>query len=117
MRFLKIQASIKDGVSLVKISPIKTKVFNSFKLFLEALRNFQPYEVNGVIFKNNFPFGESCQVDLGEKTTEQLYVDTKIISPEAFEIFVQTYMPHDEYGVFQIESVEVFSVSKLHKIF
>lgn len=76
-----------------------------------AIAAFTSYktEVNGLTWthSHNFPYGECCREDLGEKDTVQLYGE----HVEALKLFSENFLPYSEYGIHTIETIRVLTVT------
>ena len=103
-----ITVDTNDGDYATKISSISKEKLKQIKPLIVAIAAFKPYKAKGPTSReykhhHNYPYGECCREDLGERTPEQLY----IFSEEIFELFLE-YLPYNEYGFHTIERIEVF---------
>ena len=64
---------------------------------------------------HNFPTGECLRADLGEKSPEELYVDSGLCTLEEFEIF-KDLVPYGSYGVHTIRCVELRPVVEVENL-
>lgn len=107
--FIEIIGDTNDADYISKTSEIsKEDLDNKLRPLFEKIRQFKPYKVkvDGLEWthRNNFPFGENCREDLGEKSVEELYgID------EEFMEFLYDIIPGDfENEIHTITSAEVF---------
>jgi hypothetical protein len=72
-----------------------------------AIKEFKPYKgERSWTFYHNYPHGECCRTDLGEKNPKKLYGHIK----EFNEIEFTEYLPVTEYGFHTITSVKIMYV-------
>ena len=105
-----------DGDYTTEISSISEKKLKQIKPLIEAISAFKPYKAKGPTSSryehhHNYPYGECCREDLGEKTPQQLYK----FPDKIFELF-EEYVPWNEYGIHTIENIEVFEKTNLQKL-
>lgn len=65
--------------------------------------------------RHNFPEYEYVRVDLGEKTTDQLYVETGLVTEKQLEAF-RDFLPKTEFGIHTIKSITLYYVEKDHSL-
>lgn len=99
-----------------KMSVIPEEDLNRILPLIEAIKNFKPYTSKSDsgsewTHRHNYPFGDCCREDLGEKPPYEFYP----FDEEVFEIF-EEYVPYSEYGFHTIVSIEVGDVPKRTKL-
>lgn len=96
------------------------ETYNAIVKVAKAVKSFKPYkglkmdwtENSYWTHNHNWPSGEYVRTDLGEKTPEQLYVETGLITEEEMENFSEI-VPHDIHTIEEIRIVEVSKDTKL----
>ena len=102
-----ITVDTNDADYNTSVNEISEEDLEKIKPLIAAIRKFKPYTHK---FKNghdwphrhNYPFGDACREDLGEKPPTELYD----FSEEIFEIFEELF-PHTEDGFHTIDSITV----------
>jgi hypothetical protein len=110
MKKIVIVADTNDGDYVSKISNIDDETLELIKPLIEKIKKLEPYIGEKPDYwqckhSNNFPTGDCCREDLGEKTIYELYGDTDIV-----HIFEDEFVPHGEYGIHTIKSVTILEV-------
>lgn len=111
-----ITVDTNDADYATNISSISAKKLDQIKPLIEAIATFKSYKVKTPLsskyeHSHNYPYGEMCREDLGEKTPQQLYK----FSDKVFELF-EEFLPYNEYGFHTIESIEVFEKVNRQKL-
>lgn len=114
IQYLEVKVDINDGDIVTRRSLVSEEQLNRFYPLFSAILTFQPY-MNGLTswihhHKHNFPVGDVCRDDLGEKTARELYVDTGVISSQVFDEFENNFLPITEYGFHTIVSIVLLVV-------
>ncbi len=114
---IKITADTNDADYVTEISSISDGDLNKIKPLIAAIKNFKPYKtrVDGLDWSHshNYPWGEHLpREDLGEKYPREIY---KGFDEEVFQIF-EDLIPHGEYGIHTIESIEIAPQIKWEKL-
>jgi len=110
-KYLYIEADTNDADYITTFDQINDKDLELIKPVIEAIKNFKPYEViskeygNMWTHSNNFPIGDCCRKKLGEKSAEELYGHL-----EGFQVFLDDYVPYNEYGIHTIATVQIVEV-------
>ncbi len=104
---LKIIADTNDGDYVHSLNTITKAELDELKPVVAAIKAFKPYKSKserGTDWKheNNFPYGDCCREDLGEKSVNELYENVA----DSLDLFMN-YMPCGEHGIHTIVSVEV----------
>lgn len=105
-----IKVDTNDADYSTAVSIISQEDLDIIKPLIEAIKNFKPYKGepmdSGRVYthSNNWPYGECCREDMGEKTPEEIYSD---FDEEVIEIF-QDYCPYPEYGFHTIKEIVVY---------
>lgn len=106
---IEVKVDTNDADYVSKVSGIDEKELETIKPLLEAIKNFKPYSTpcswstSGTEHQSNFPYGECCREDMGEKPVDELY---KEYGEDAMEIFLDL-CPSVEYGFHTIEDVRI----------
>lgn len=109
-----IEVDTNDADYIEKTSVISEEDFDKIKPIIKAIKEFKPYETeytlswdktkkNKSTHYNNFPYGEVCRSDMGEKFPNELYPN---ISEEAWEILYEI-LPYNECGFHTIKSIKI----------
>jgi hypothetical protein len=112
-----ITVDTNDGDYITAVNQISEKDLETIKPLIAAIKKFKPYTTRSSkgsydhSHDSNFPYGDCCREDLGEKTVYELYD----FPEEVFEIF-QDFLPGSEYGFHTIDSVEVTPFLKKTKL-
>lgn len=106
-----IQADENDADYVTSINEIDEETLELIKPLIEAIKNFKPYTTTGTTkytkdytstHRHNYPSGDSCRRDLGEKTPEEYYG----FSEEVMDTF-NDLCPYGQYGIHTIVSITV----------
>src|SRR4051812_22018629 len=95
MKYLVIKVDTNDADYLTANIKVTDKQLKLLQPLIKAIKGFKPYFTksnSGTPWKHNsnWPTGEyGCREDLGEKTTEELYVDTGLCTQEAHDLMVE----------------------------
>lgn len=115
MKTFYVEVDTNDADYIGKLVNVSNASFEKFKSLIEKINNFKPYKgtlPNGMEWthKSNFPYGECCRCDLGEKTPEELYD----ITEEDLNEFIDTFHLYGgEYGfhtITRIVEVEIKNI-------
>ncbi len=107
-----------DADYRTSVSEIEEEEIDRLMPLIKAIKEFEPYQSKSKtsdytsMHRANYPTGECCREDLGEKTAEECYSD---ISPEIHELF-QEYCPCEEHGFHTIESIEITPLVEKEKL-
>lgn len=101
-----------DADYSVSTSEITEEDLDKIRPLIEAIKNFKPYSADRDFegkwkFEHNFPIGECCRTDLGEKEVEELYD----FPEEVHEIFNEL-IPHPEWGFHTITEITLIEKEK-----
>lgn len=113
---IKVDANDADYQELT--SKITREELNKIRPLIKKIKKFKPYKGISKEYKleythhHNYPTGEVCRPDLGEKSVQELYPD---ITEDVFEIFNE-YCPYCEHGFHTIKSIEVFPNTTIEKL-
>jgi hypothetical protein len=103
-----IQIDTNDADYMSSANEITDEEIEKIRPVIEAIKNFKPYIGTKKSYKNehdsNYPTGECCREDLGEKTAEELYGHIP-----GFETF-EELLPYPEYGFHTIESIKIIQI-------
>jgi hypothetical protein len=114
MKKIIIKADTNDADYITEQRVITDEQLELIKPVVEAIKEFQPTMVRKYSIDwnhcHNYPKGENCRTDLGEKSAEEMY--GKI---EGFKLF-DSFCPRDEYGIHTIESVDVIEIANEIKL-
>lgn len=100
-----IEVDTNDADYMRSVNRITDKEIEEIKPVIEAIKNFKPYTGTRKSWKHkhnlNYPTGECCREDLGEKTAEELYGHIP-----GFETF-DDLLPCPDTGFHTIASIEI----------
>lgn len=107
---LTITVDTNDADYITEVTDITESQYLIVKEVCGKIKQFKPYigtkpDYWKSLHHNNFPEGECCRKDLGEKSPKDIYN----ISGEEYETF-RELCPYDEYGFHTIESVKVSDI-------
>lgn len=106
---IEIKVDTNDADYVSEVSTITEEDLEKIKPLIEAIQNFKPYTTpndwseKGTEHRANFPVGECCREDMGEKPANELYEE---FTQEVFDIFYGL-CPMVEYGFHDIESIRI----------
>jgi hypothetical protein len=110
---IKITADSNDGDYVTEMSAISDEDLAKIKPLIAAIKAFKTYTVGKWSHHHNYPFGEHLpRTDLGEKSPREIYEG---FDEEVFDIF-EDLLPHAEYGIHTIESIEIAAHIKWQKL-
>jgi len=114
MKYLLVNVDTNDGDYIEKMSPVTDEQLAILKPLFHAIGQFKPYTTEKWKYGHghNFPYGEVCREELGEKTPEELYPEHK----EAVELFQDDFIPHAEYGFHTICNVKVLTITEIQEL-
>ena len=118
--YINIIADTNDGDYISEMSEISEEELELIRPVVESIKAFKPYKGKSKrggewSHDNNFPFGDCCREDLGQKEAEEYYVGGELVTQEQFDAFMK-FTPQVEGGIHTIESVEVFHVTEVHSL-
>lgn len=114
MKTLLVTVDTNDGDYVREIVEIDEKILEHFKPLIEKIKNFKPYigtANSGTTWKHttNFPTGECCRYDLGEKDPMELYNLTE----EEYEDFIENFhLWGGEWGFHTIVSIQEITLGE-----
>lgn len=101
-----VEVSIEvDNETIANIRPV-IKAIKQFKEYRNKSSSGLEYE-----HRHNWPSGEMLREDLGEKSPEELYLETGLCTEDEFETFVKL-LPYIEYGFHTINSIRLLEIVK-----
>jgi hypothetical protein len=99
---VKVDTNDADFVTLN--SKISEEELEIIKPLISAIKNFKPYTTSTSALgthRNNYPYGDCCRQDLGEKTPQEIYN----FEEKVFEMF-EDFCPHGgDFGFRTVESI------------
>lgn len=107
MRKFYVEVDTNDGDYLGHLVNVKEEDVEKWMPLIDKIKNFKPYTgtaESGSTWKHtsNFPIGECCRYDLGEKDPCELYNITK----DELEEFIDTFSLYgSEYGLHTITQI------------
>jgi len=112
--YINIKADTNDADYISELNEITEEQLEKILPVIEAVKGFKQYEGKSRSGRdwthhNNFPTGDCLREDLGEKSPEELYVETGLVTPEQLEAFYEV-VPSNEDGIHTIESVKLLKV-------
>ena len=115
MKTFYVEVDTNDADYVGKLVNVSNEEVEKWMPLIEKIKNFKPYTgtaASGTIWNHtsNFPYGECCRCDLGEKTPEELYH----ITEEELNEFIDTFHLYGgEYGfhtITRIVEVEIKNI-------
>lgn len=113
-----VQVDTNDGDYMTELTEIEDpKLINRIA---EAVSKFEPYESVGRggtkwSHDHNYPFN-CAREDLGEKTPQEIYVESGLLTEEELEEFESNYVPYPEMGFHSIVEIRILEVSNDTKL-
>lgn len=105
-----ITVDTNDADYATAVCDITKKQLDKIKPLIAAIKKFKPYKTESKKYRHlgtatythnhNYPHGECCREDLGEKSPREYYD----FPEEIFELF-EEFLPWNEYGFHTIISV------------
>lgn len=115
MKTFYVEVDTNDADYIGKLVEVEDKDVEKWMPLIEKIKNFKPYtgsSYSGSTWNHtcNFPIGEGCRNDLGEKDPMELYD----ITEEELEEFCDVFNLYgDEYGFHTITNItEIIIVNK-----
>lgn len=114
MKTFYVKVDTNDGDYIGKLVDVEDEDVKKWMPLIEKIKNFKPYSVvskHGMVWehRHNFPFGECCRYDLGEKDPCELYN----ISEEEMEAFQEAFwLWGGEYGFHTITEISEINIVK-----
>lgn len=116
MRTFFVEVDTNDADYIGKLVNVEDEKVEKWMLLIEKIKNFKPYTGTSDSGRewnhsSNFPVGECCRYDLGEKDPCELYD----ITEEELDEFIETFELYGgEYGFHTINQiVEIETKDKL----
>lgn len=115
MKTFYVEVDTNDADYIGKLVNVSDTIFEKFRPLIEKINNFKPYKgisESGMEWTHysNFPYGECCRCDLGEKTPEELYH----ITEEELNEFVDAFHLYgDEYGFHTITRIAEIEIKNI----
>lgn len=115
-RYIVIKADTNDADYITSKHLITDQQLQKITPVIDAINNFKPYKLPSKNkewenkFDHNFPIGECCRTDMGEKTIQELYGHL-----DGLEVF-ENFIPYYEYGIHTIKSIELLEVENEIKL-
>ena len=114
MRKFYVQVDTNDADYIGQLVEIENENVEKWMPLIEKINNFKPYtgtSDSGMTWNHtsNFPIGECCRYDLGEKDPMELYD----ITEEELEEFIETFNLYGgEYGFHTIVEITEINIVK-----
>lgn len=114
MRKFYVEVDTNDADYVGKLVEVEDKNVEKWMPLIKKIKNFKPYTGtadNGSTWNHtsNFPYGECCRYDLGEKDPCELYD----ITEGELEEFMETFSLYGgEYGFHTITEIVEISIVK-----
>ncbi len=115
---LVVTVDTNDADYVTSVTEISPEELAQLRPLFEAIKNFESYEAeteNGWhrTHDYNYPYGECLRRDQGEKDVRELYPH---IPTEVIGLFEDKFLPPVNYGLHDIESVDIYEVSSREEI-
>lgn len=106
---IEITVDTNDGDYNTAVNDIDEGDLGILYPLIDAIKEFKPYKGKSMggyesTHHHNYPEGECCRGDMGERTPEEYYSQ---FDAEVFEVF-REYLPWCEYGFHTIGSIYVY---------
>lgn len=114
-KVLIIKVDTNDADYIEDSIDISDETLNHIKPVIEAIKQFKPYKGKAddgyeSTHRHNWPNGEyGFREDLGEKSPQELYVETGLCTQEQLEDFDEM-VPYHEHGFHTIESIHLLEI-------
>lgn len=113
-QYLEVKADSNDADYVTSRELVTDEQLKAFAPIFKAIKEFKPYKVklkDGYVWTHthNYATWNCHREDLNEKTPENLYVDSGVVSAEIFEEF-QEFVPSIEGGIHTIDSIKLIKV-------
>ncbi len=106
-----IRVDTNDADYDVNTTEITEEELDSIRPIIEAVKNFKPYKGKNGKYEHthhhNWPSGELCREDLGEKKPEDIYTDLDF-ETDAMYLFEDLLPGGGEYGFHSIDKIEIY---------
>ena len=115
MRTFYVEVDTNDADYVGQLVKVSNEDTEKWMPLIEKIKNFKPYSgvsKHGMVWehRHNFPFGECCRKDLGEKSPCELYN----ISEEEMEDFQEAFwLWGNEYGFHSITKIVEVNISNI----
>ena len=117
-KYLVVKADTNDGDYITEKTLVTDAQLESVTPVINAIKKFKPYEgvwkcgnfESKMTHRHNFPIGEQCRDDMGEKTTDELYGHIK-----GYNQFLKMD-PYSEYGIHTIKEATILVVEEETKL-
>lgn len=117
--YINIKADTNDADYTSELNEISKEDLDAIRPLIKAISEFKPYKCDAKghswTHRHNFPTGDCLRKDLGEKSPEELYVDSGLATQEQLDLFYE-FVPSDEYGIHTIKSIEVLEVNNVENL-
>jgi hypothetical protein len=118
--YINITADTNDADYISEMSEITDEQLELIRPVITAIKNFKSYKGKSRRGSdwdhgNNFPTEECFRPGLGEKSAEQLYLESRLVTKEQFETFME-FVPSNEYGIHTIKSIQLLHVVEEHTL-
>lgn len=113
-KFIRIVADTNDADYIETFKEISEDDIKILQPLFEAIKNFKPYVRGkyGYEHVHNFPTGDCCRKDLGEKAVEEIYSGNE----DALSIFLDEFCPCCEHGIHTIDRIEIIEVESIKRL-
>lgn len=101
-----IKADTNDADYIESTNVISQEELDRFMPLINAIKKFKPYKSKGRTHYHNFPVGECCREDMGEKSIQEIYSKINEDIVDEFNDMV----PYSEYGTHTIQSIKLYEI-------
>lgn len=115
MKTFYVEIDTNDADYIGQLVKVEDKVVEKWMPLIKKIKNFKPYTgtaYSGTTWNHtsNFPIGECCRYDLGEKDPMELYG----ITEEELEAFCEAFNLYgDEYGFHTINEIAEIEIKNI----
>lgn len=120
--YLNITADTNDADYVSNMTEITADKLAELMPLIKAIKNFKTYKTKSKdgsyerSHSHNWPTGDCLRQDLGEKSPEEYYGEQGISEDLIMELS-ENFLPHGEYGIHTIKSIEVLHIAKREKLY
>ena len=119
--FIRIVADTNDGDYIDYFDETTEEQLAFILPVIEAIKKFKPYKSKTEsgsewTHRCNWVTGECHRKDLGEKSPNELYVKTGMVTQTQFDAFAEL-VPFGEHGVHSIKTVEILKVESVETLY
>ncbi len=122
---LEVEGDMNDADYTTSISIVDESDLPHIRAVAKAIKEFKPYQTTYLNYANqprknthdhNWPTGEFIRTDLGEKVPQEIYVDSGLVTQEAFDVFDSLLNLSGQYGIHSIDSITLKVITRTEEL-